>query len=83
MTVQPTVGRMVHYHWQDPVAEGYTAGPTPCAAIVTAVPPHNLEEGKTPTVSLAIFSRIGVWFQDRVVYSEEPRHNTWSWPPRV
>ena len=81
--MQPTVGRIVHYHWQELAAEGEPPVLTPCAAIVTSVPPQAKSGQGLPVVSLTIFSRVGIWFQDNVGYCEEPRHNCWSWSPRI
>lgn len=75
-TVKPTVGRIVHYQ-----SYGSPGGEYPSkarAAIVTDVLDH---EGAT--VGLSIHSPQGIMFQDRVLYSEEPKPGYWNWPPRT
>lgn len=74
--VKPSVGRIVHYQSYGTPGGEYL--PAPRAAIVTQVNDH---EGAT--VGLCILNPTGMFFNDRVLYSEEPKAGYWSWPPRV
>jgi hypothetical protein len=75
--VIPTVGRIVHYQsYGTPNAEYVSQARS---AVITAVPYGVVNtEGQ---VSLAVFNPTGLFFNDRVEYSENPKAGCWSWPP--
>lgn len=82
MSQTPAVGRIVHYH-----SYGTPGGeflPEPRAAIITAVrsivPDH---PELTQYASLAVLNPTGMFFNENVPYSAEPKPGHWSWPPRV
>jgi hypothetical protein len=70
-----TIGRIVHY-----TSYGTPNGeyPSVCrAAIVTAV---GEEDG---VVSLCVLNPEGIYLNQNVFYSDEPKGGTWHWPDRV
>lgn len=70
---KPTVGRIVHYQsYGTPNGE---FKPLPRAAVVTAV--HLDGE-----VDLCVLNPTGMFFNQEVQYSEEPKPGHWNWPPR-
>lgn len=94
--MQPTVGRIVHYHSHgSPVqpdgTQRYTSQPR--AAIVTAVPEFLADgpfagcdnDGRAEPLqaSLAVLNPTGLFFDPAVPYAEEPTPGCWSWPPRT
>jgi hypothetical protein len=85
--VKPSIGRIVHYHSYGTPGGEYL--PEPRAAIITDVPellpeqPNSGPEGYVPAVHLAVLNPTGLFFNQNVHYSEEPKPGHWSWPPRV
>lgn len=83
---KPSIGRVVHYHSYGTPSGEYL--PEPRAAIVTAVHP-DLDDltdhlnHKPPYVSLCVLNPTGMFFDQAVAYSEEPKPGHWSWPERV
>lgn len=73
--MKPTVGRIVHYHSYGTPGGEYL--PEPRAAIITACDP------KGGVVSLAVLNPTGMFFNEMVPYSDEPRPGHWNWPPRT
>ncbi|HKU01423.1 MAG TPA: hypothetical protein VJQ80_01265 [Arthrobacter sp.] len=79
----PSIGRIVHYHSYGTPGGEYL--PEPRAAIITAIPdalPAHWADRKSP-VSLCILNPTGMFFNELVAFSEEPKPGHWSWPPRV
>lgn len=72
--MKPSIGRVVHY--QSYGTPGGEFQPSPRAAVVTDV----LEDGK---VSLCVLNPSGMFFNQGVPFSEEPKPGHWRWPPRV
>ena len=70
--MKPTIARIVNYQSYGTPNGEYKS--LPRAAIVTAV--HE------DTISLCIFNPTGLFFTDKVYYSEEPKPGHWSWPVR-
>lgn len=70
----PTVGRVVHY--QSYGTPGGEFLPEPRAAIITSV-------GVVGQVSLAVLNPTGMFFNESVAFSEEPKSGHWNWPPRA
>jgi hypothetical protein len=83
MSQQPTVGRIVHY--QSYGTPGGEFLPEPRAAIITQVHDDSglSPEGGVPHVGLAVLNPTGLFFQNRLPYSPEPKPGHWNWPPRV
>ena len=80
MTQAPSIGRIVHYH-----AYGTPGGeflPEPRAAIITEIV-EDSENVQAPVVSLAVLNPSGMFFNQSVIYSEDPKPGHWSWPPRT
>lgn len=74
MNQKATIGRIVHYQ-----AYGTPGGEFPSvprAAVVTAV--HDDE-----TVDLCVMNPTGLFFNQRVKFSAEPKGGTWRWLPRA
>ncbi len=71
-TVEPTIGRVVHYRSYGTPGGEYL--PEPRAAIITAV---NADDA-----SLCVLNPTGMFFNEHVAFSEEPKPGHWSWPPR-
>ncbi|MFD5599876.1 hypothetical protein ACFWHR_07440 [Leucobacter sp. NPDC058333] len=76
MSLQPTVGCIVHDHSYG--TPGGEHKPEPRAAIVTAVNTYD----ETSTVSLAVMNPTGMFFNEHVAYSDASKLGHWSWPPR-
>lgn len=72
--MRPTIGRTVHYQSYGSPNGEYKS--LPRAAIVTAV--HEDPQ----FVDLCIFNPTGLFFTQRVIYSDPPSPGHWSWPPR-
>lgn len=73
--MQPTIGSIVHYQ-----AYGTPGGeylPEPRAAVVTCVG----ADGET--VGLAVLNPTGLFFNQAVPHSAEPKPGHWNWPPRA
>lgn len=79
----PTIGRVVHYRSYGTPGGEYL--PEPRAAIVTEVTSAQLTPGADPeqVVGLCILNPTGMFFNQRVPFSEEPKPGHWSWPPRA
>lgn len=77
MSQKPAIGRIVHYHSYGTPGGEYLSEPR--AAIITAVGPLNDWE-LVQSVSLCVLNPTGMFFNERVVYSEEPALGCWSWP---
>jgi hypothetical protein len=71
--MNPTIGRIVHIAMEDG---------TVTAAIITGIEPVETDEPRT-TVSVIMFSIVGLAILRFVPYSEAYAVNCWSWPPRV
>ncbi len=72
--MKPSIGRIVHYRSYGTPGGEYL--PEPRAAIITAVSDGN-------DVSLCVLNPTGLFFNEDVPYSQEPKPGHWSWPPRV
>lgn len=78
MTTQPTLGRIVHYHYLG----------QPAAAIITAVPEllssqmNYGPEGYVRAVHLRVFLPDGELTRRDVHYTESNEDRHWSWPPQ-
>ena len=84
MTQMPSVGRIVHYHSYGTPGGEYL--PEARAAVVTAIQQVETATGTVETwhaVSLAILNPTGMFFNQSVPYSLEPKPGHWSWPPRA
>lgn len=79
MNQTPSIGRIVHYQsFGTPNNEHQSK---PRAAVITAVwGPIEGEEGRR--CSLCIMNPTGLFFNETVPFSAEPRPGYWSWPPR-
>ena len=69
----PSIGRIVHYQ-----AYGTPGGEfksEPRAAIITRV--------EADLVDLCVLNPTGMFFNQGVKFSAEPKPGHWSWPPRV
>jgi hypothetical protein len=75
--MKPSIGRIVHY--QSYGTPGGEFLPEPRAAIVTTVYTGG---GYSGVVGLAVINPAGVFFNERVLFSEEPKPGHWNWPPR-
>jgi hypothetical protein len=76
----PSIGSIVHYHSHGTPGGEYL--PKPRAAIVTCV--SELEPNDIPDllhVGLAVLNPMGMFFNQRVPFSEDPKPGHWSWPP--
>lgn len=80
MDQKPSVGRIVHYQAYGTPGGEYKS--VPRAAVVTQVGEASTSGGM-PTVGLCILNPTGFFFNQSVVYSEEPKPGHWNWPPRV
>jgi hypothetical protein len=78
--VKPSIGRIVHYHSYGTPGGEYL--PEPRAAIITDVV-EDSDKVHGPVVSLAVLNPTGLFFNQSVIYSEDPKPGHWSWPPRV
>ena len=82
MSQQPSVGRIVHYQSYGTPGGEYL--PEPRAAIVTAVKEVK-RSGGAPSIyhaSLAVLNPTGMFFNENIWYSEDPKPGHWNWPPR-
>lgn len=86
----PTIGRIVHYYSYGTPGGEYL--PEPRAAIITATPDKDALDNNEPwvgfrldpmTVSLAVLNPTGMFFNEKVRFSETPKPGHWSWPARV
>lgn len=71
---KPSVGRIVHFHPPDACITAQTA--VVYGAMITAV-------NGDGTCELATMGPNSLYFQHNVQFSEVPKPNCWSWPPRV
>ncbi|QNJ56901.1 hypothetical protein SEA_REINDEER_91 [Mycobacterium phage Reindeer] len=81
--MEPSVGRIVHYHSYGTPGGEYL--PEPRAAIITAVyedEPELYDPSKV-YVGLAVLNPTGIFFNQLVPFSEEPKPGHWNWPPRL
>jgi hypothetical protein len=76
MEQKPSVGRIVHYQAFGTPGGEYKS--LPRAAVVTQV-----NGGDMNSVGLCILNPTGQFFNQSVLYSEEPKPGCWNWPPRV
>lgn len=83
--MKPTIGRVVHYQ-----AHGSPNGQhksEPRAAIITRVAsaqePHDPDNEAQHVVDLCVLNPSGMFFNQAVPFSQEPKAGCWSWPPRV
>lgn len=79
----PSIGRTVHYQ-----SLGSTGGeylPEPRAAIISEVTSAQLTPGADPVevVGLCVLNPTGLFFNQLVPFSAEPKPGHWSWPPRA
>jgi hypothetical protein len=72
--MKPSIGRIVHYQSYGTPNGEYL--PEPRAAVITSV-------GVVGQVGLCVLNPTGIFFNDSVAYSDEPKPGHWSWPPRV
>ena len=72
--MKPTVGRTVFYQSFGTPGGEYVS--LPRAAIITQV-------NSDGSVGLCIMNPTGLFFTQRVEYSEEQKPGSWYWPPRV
>ena len=72
---KPSVGRIVHY--QSYGSPGGEFKPQPRAAIITEV-----YDDRT-AVGLAVLNPTGMYFNQNIEFSEEPKPGHWSWPAKV
>lgn len=79
MTMTPSVGRVVHYCSRGSADGRFPS--VPRAAIITEV--LQSINPDAPAVSLAVLNPTGLFFDQEVPYSAEPKPGHWSWPPRV
>jgi len=80
----PSIGRTVHYRSYGTPGGEYL--PEPRAAIITCVyddvAPDLADEAET-YAGLCVLNPTGMFFNQLVPFSEEPKPGHWSWPPRV
>jgi len=77
---KPSIGRTVHYQSYGTPGGEYL--PAPRAAIITSVePPMQKEDGLS--VSLCVLNPTGLFFNESVDFSPEPKPGHWNWPPYV
>ncbi|GAA0187990.1 hypothetical protein [Glutamicibacter creatinolyticus] len=82
MATQPSIGRIVHYHSYGTPGGEYK--PEPRAAIITQVHSFARTFGDAGVhVGLCVLNPTGMFFNDDVPFSDEPKPGHWSWPPRV
>jgi hypothetical protein len=84
MDQKPSVGRIVHYQSFGTPGGEYTSQPR--AADITQVHETHadgLPFAGTPDVGLCIKNPTGLFFNERVPYSDTPKPGHWNWPPRV
>lgn len=77
---QPTVGRAVHYQSYGTPGGEYL--PAPRAATITEVS-EQLTSDHVPDVSLCIMNPTGLFFNQKVPFSDMPKPGHWNWPPRA
>jgi hypothetical protein len=81
MVQKPSIGRIVHYHSYG-TPQGEYEG-LPRAAVITEVDedygPSSLLSRR---VGLAVLNPTGMFFNQNVPYSEDPKPGHWTWPPR-
>ncbi|QUU29291.1 hypothetical protein SEA_SLIMJIMMY_90 [Mycobacterium phage SlimJimmy] len=76
--MEPSVGRIVHYQSYGTPGGEYL--PEPRAAIITKV---YEDDNGAREVALAVFNPTGMFFNQLVPYSQEPKPGHWNWPPRA
>lgn len=88
MNQTPTVGRIVHY--QAYGTPGGEHASVPRAAIITNVVTLRSMTPSSPVgdtfeyiVSLCVLNPTGMFFNERVPFSETPKPGHWNWPPRT
>lgn len=74
--MEPSVGRIVHYHSYGTPGGEYL--PEPRAAIITEV-----SHQETREVGLCVLNPTGQFFNQEVPYADTPTPGHWNWPPRV
>jgi len=74
----PSVGRIVHYQ-----SHGTPGGEYPSKARAAIITEIGESFDGTPRISLCVLNPVGMFFDQYVPYSEEPKPGHWSWPPRV
>ena len=80
-TVQPMIGRIVHYTNLGDADGKYPPEAHP--AIITGVHETNEPGTSGPLVDLHIFYRTGQFDMEKVPFSPEPmERGHWNWPPR-
>lgn len=79
----PTVGMIVHYQSYGTPNGEYK--PLPRAAVITEVEAFLHEESGEDVilVGLCIMNPTGLFFTQRVHYSEDKRSGCWSYPPDI
>lgn len=83
----PSVGRIVHYHSYGTPGGEYKSEPR--AAIISEVVLGTLTReayefvGDYPEVGLAVLNPTGMFFNQNVPFSPDPKPGHWSWPPRA
>lgn len=78
---KPSIGRIVHYHSYGTPGGEYL--PEPRAAVVTKV--DGLSRGYDTegySVGLCVLNPSGMFFNEHVPFSVEPKAGHWSWPKR-
>ncbi len=75
---QPSVGRIVHYQSYGTPGGQYL--PEPRAAVITEVFD---QEDNPGGVSLAVLNPSGMFFNQDVPFSQDPKPGHWNWPPRA
>lgn len=87
---KPTVGHIVHYTSRGS-ADGYFM-PVERAAIIVEVEYADRYFGSDDDpeypednydVTLMVCNPSGIFFDEKVIFSPEPKPGCWSWPPRV
>lgn len=80
MNQQPSVRQMVSY-WSHGSPNGDHPSLADRAAIITQVHPQEVDG--PALVDLFVMNPAGLFFNQRVPYSETPKAGCWSWPPFV
>ena len=77
MSQIPSVGRVVHYQSHGTPGGEYL--PEPRAAIIAKIG----DDLSGSRVGLVVMNPTGMFFNQDVPYSEDPKPGHWNWPPRV